>query len=64
MSSSAPSKDLDLPTTPEDSVALRCARQSPAMTPAQYLEFLKQFAITTEQLRLRKGPRGVVPFTL
>jgi hypothetical protein len=55
----------DLPTTREDVLAMRRARESQPLNLAAYLEFLATFpppSITA--LRARKGPAGVKPFEL
>ncbi len=57
--------DSDLPTTREDVVALRKARQSRPMDLAAYLEFLASLPpLPQSALRARKGPRGNNPFEL
>ena len=60
--------DLDLerglPTTEQDVAVLKRLRAGTYVDPRAYLEFLARFpAPSLEQLRSRKGPRGV-PFKL
>lgn len=68
MKSNERSEPLDLEaglrTTPADVEALRRARVTPPMSPAEYLEFLSRFEATPEELRRRRGPRGPEPFRL
>jgi len=55
----------DLPTTREDVLALRKARESRPLTFAAYLEFLGNFTPPPiSELRARKGPTGSRPFEL
>jgi hypothetical protein len=57
--------ERDLPTTPEDVVALRRFRDFPRLDLPGYLLFLASFPPPShEKLRSRKGPRGGSPFTL
>ncbi len=55
----------DLPTTPEDILALRRARESRPLDLAAYIEFLAGFPPPPPMvLRARKGPSGAKPFRL
>jgi hypothetical protein len=57
--------ERDLPTTPEDILAMRRARESQPLNLAAYLEFLASFPPPSiAALRARKGPAGVKPFEL
>lgn len=68
MRSDARSDRLDLarglPTSHEDTLALRRVRSTRPPTPEEYLDFLAQLPVpTNDELRARRGPRGE-PFTL
>ena len=55
----------DLPTTREDVLALRKAREHRPLTLAAYLEFLGNFPHRPiSELRARKSPTGSRPFEL
>lgn len=57
--------ERDLPTTPEDTAALRRASAAAARQEVDYLAFLRTFGETPpERLRARRGPRGDEPFEL
>lgn len=56
--------EADLPTTPSDVEALRCARDASRMSPADIVAALGQFGtLTPAELQSRRGPRGE-PFVL
>ena len=55
----------DLPTTAEDTEALRRARRARPLDFEAYLRFLDQIPIPTPgELRERRGPRGDRPFVI
>ena len=55
----------DLPTTPEDIIALRRARECRPLEFSAYLRFLSNFPPASHiALRARKGPAGAEPFEL
>ena len=55
----------DLPTNPEDVIALRRAREAGTLSFEEYLEFLAKFPpLSIPELRSRKGPAGITPFEL
>jgi hypothetical protein len=57
--------ERDLPTTAEDILGLRRAREFQPMNVAAYLEFLASFPPPSmTALRARKGPTGTKPFQL
>jgi hypothetical protein len=57
--------DRDLPTSRQDILALKLARETGMPRFADYLEFLGKFAPLSEaELRARKGPGGARPFEL
>ncbi len=57
--------ERDIPTTREDVLALRRAREIRPLTFEQYLAFLASFASPSHaELRARKGPSGPAPFDL
>jgi hypothetical protein len=57
--------EKDLPTTREDILALREAREPQPMSFAAYLAFLANFPPPPPaQLRARRGPAGSTPFEL
>jgi hypothetical protein len=57
--------EQDLPTSREDILALRRAREVHGLSFAGYLEFLANFApLSLPALRARKGPAGIKPFEL
>jgi len=57
--------ERDLPTTSEDVLAMRRARESQPLNLAAYLEFLASFPPSPmSALRARKGPAGLKPFEL
>ena len=63
MRSSTPSEKLDLardlPTTAEDSMALRRARVAGPLDLEAYLRFLEQLPTrTADELRAKQGPRS------
>lgn len=67
MSSSKKYADLDLERgmglRPEDIAAMAQSARPRALSPAEYLAFLQQFEVSSEELRRKPGPRGE-PFTL
>jgi len=66
-SSSSSLLDLahDLPTSREDILALRKAREPRLLSFTAYLEFLASFTPPSNiELRDRKGPAGIQPFKL
>ena len=57
--------EQDLPTTREDVLGLRLARQSCRLSFEEYLDFLTNFVpLTADALRARKDPSGNQPFEL
>ena len=57
--------ETDLPTSQEDVLALRKAREHPPLSFAEYLDFLANFTPPPNYvLRARKGPSGIKPFEL
>ncbi len=57
--------EAGLCTRPEDVLALRRARREPAMRLEEYLNFLAQLEEpSVAVLRVRRGPRGNIPFEL
>lgn len=56
--------ERDLPTTEEDVLALRAARERCRLTPREFSRLLADFGHASyEELAARKGPRGE-PFEL
>ncbi len=69
MRSDVPSEPLDLerdlPTSAEDSRALRRAKRARPLDLEAYLRFLAQLpSVDHDRLRSRPGPRGDEPFVL
>lgn len=57
--------DRGLPTTPEDSEALRIAKASRSIDLDEYLRFLSQLQpLAPEKLRSKRGPRAVFRLTI
>ena len=55
----------DLPTTAEDTEALRRARTARLLSIDEYIRFLGQFpSCTQDELRERPGPRADLPFVI
>ena len=59
------SLDRGLPTTPEDSKALRIAKATRSIDLDEYLRFLSRLQpIAPEELRSKRGPQAASRFTI
>ncbi len=57
--------EADLPTRPEDTLALRHVRPRPTLSLEEYLDFLAQIeSLPPAVRRAHRDPRGEAPFEL